>query len=62
MTEKSLVENANRFLEEIRAELQKICSDVIVLSDKDRDVFIDALENPPKPNKELSKLCGKGET
>ena len=27
--------------------------DVITLSDRDRDIFLDALENPPKPNKYL---------
>ena len=27
----------------------------IVLSDEDRDAFLDALSNPPKPNKELKK-------
>ncbi len=27
----------------------------IVLSDEDRDAFLEALENPPKPNKELKK-------
>ncbi|MCE5318660.1 MAG: DUF1778 domain-containing protein [Parachlamydia sp.] len=27
----------------------------IVLSDEDRDAFLNALQNPPKPNKELKK-------
>lgn len=27
--------------------------DTITLSDRDRDIFMDALENPPKPNKRL---------
>lgn len=29
--------------------------DKITLSDKDRDLFLDALENPPKPNKRLKE-------
>lgn len=29
--------------------------DTIFLSDKARDAFLDALQNPPKPNKELKK-------
>lgn len=31
--------------------------DVIVLSDKDRSVFVDALLNPPKPNKKLREAA-----
>jgi uncharacterized protein (DUF1778 family) len=29
--------------------------DTITLSDRDRDLFLDALENPPKPNKRLKQ-------
>ena len=29
--------------------------DTIFLSDKARDAFLEALQNPPKPNKELKK-------
>lgn len=29
--------------------------DTITLSDRDRDLFLDALENPPKPNKHLKQ-------
>lgn len=29
--------------------------DVITLSDRDRDIFLDALENPPKPSKYLQE-------
>lgn len=27
--------------------------DILTLSDRDRDLFLEALENPPKPNKRL---------
>lgn len=30
-------------------------SHVLSLSDRDRDLFLSALENPPKPNKNLKK-------
>ncbi|HSX10527.1 MAG TPA: DUF1778 domain-containing protein [Chlamydiales bacterium] len=30
-------------------------SETVVLSDRDRDLFLRALENPPKPNKNLKK-------
>ena len=29
--------------------------DILTLSDRDRDLFLDALENPPKPNKHLQQ-------
>ena len=29
--------------------------DSITLSDRDRDLFLEALENPPKPNKRLQQ-------
>lgn len=29
--------------------------DAITLSDKDRDLFLEALENPPRPNKRLQQ-------
>lgn len=29
--------------------------DILTLSDKDRDIFLKALENPPKPNKRLQQ-------
>lgn len=30
-------------------------SNVLLLSDRDRDAFLSALENPPEPNKNLKK-------
>lgn len=30
-------------------------NNILLLSDKDRDTFLNALENPPKPNKNLKK-------
>lgn len=30
-------------------------SNTLILSDKDRDVFLKALENPPKPNIKLKR-------
>lgn len=30
-------------------------SNILLLSDRDRDTFLNALENPPKPNKNLKK-------
>jgi len=30
-------------------------SQSLILSDKDRDIFMAALENPPKPNKNLKR-------
>lgn len=30
-------------------------SNTLVLSDRDRDIFLAALENPPEPNKNLKK-------
>lgn len=30
-------------------------NNVLVLSDKDRDIFLAALENPPEPNENLKK-------
>lgn len=34
-------------------------SNLLVLSDRDRDTFLNALENPPKPNKNLKKAFSK---
>lgn len=33
--------------------------DDLILSDRDRDLFLDALENPPKPNKRLQQAFNK---
>lgn len=30
-------------------------NNILILSDHDRDLFLNALENPPKPNKNLKK-------
>lgn len=33
--------------------------DALTLSDRDRDLFLEALENPPKPNKQLQEAFNK---
>lgn len=33
--------------------------DALTLSDRDRELFLEALENPPKPNKRLKEAFNK---
>lgn len=46
--------NLSSFLRMIALEKSnEIIKNSIVLSERDRDIFMTALENPPKPNKNL---------